>query len=89
MTQPTQTFNFTLDLDTTNLVLNALSKLPYEQVINVINSIQQQAQAQLQPAPTAPEPAAPSAPVAPVEVPATPTPTQTVTDVLASEVAVS
>ena len=40
---------FKLDLDETNLILNALSKQPFEQVVKLINKIQTEAQEQLKP----------------------------------------
>ncbi len=39
---------FTLSKDAAQIVLNALAKEPYVQVVDVINNIQQQAAAQLQ-----------------------------------------
>ncbi len=41
-------FNITLNLDQLNLVLAALSKLPFENVSDTIASIRQQGTAQLQ-----------------------------------------
>lgn len=66
MTQATQNFDLTLTLDQTNLILGALSKLPYENVVAVIGQIQSQAQSQL---PQATADAAPvdSAPVDPTQ----------------------
>ena len=42
-----QEFNFTLSLDDVNLILSGLGTMPYQQVFQVINKIQVQAQAQL------------------------------------------
>ena len=44
-----QKLNFTLTVDETNLVLNALGSMPYAQVVKLISNIQQQAEAQLTP----------------------------------------
>jgi len=40
---------FKLDLDETNLILNALSKQPFETVAKLINKLQKDAQEQLKP----------------------------------------
>ena len=39
---------FKLDLDEANIMLNALSKQPFETVAKLINKLQEQAQSQLQ-----------------------------------------
>ena len=44
-----QKLNFTLTVDETNVVMNALASQPYSQVVKLISNIQQQAEAQLTP----------------------------------------
>jgi hypothetical protein len=52
----------TVTVEQVNVLLNALIKLPFEQVVGIVNQIQSQANAQLSPAPAASEPDAPVAP---------------------------
>lgn len=42
-----QDFTFKLSLDDVNVILSGLGTLPYQQVFQLINKIQMQAQAQL------------------------------------------
>jgi len=49
MKEEQKELEFKLDLEETNLVLNALSKQPFEAVAKLINKIQTDAQKQLQP----------------------------------------
>lgn len=52
--QPAQpTVKLELPLDKLNVVMQALGQMPYAQAAPIIDSIQTQAQAQLQPAPAA------------------------------------
>lgn len=55
MNQP-PILNIQLGVQGAQLVLNALAKLPYEQVADLINVIQAQAAQQLNPPPAEPEP---------------------------------
>lgn len=50
-----QEFNFKLTLDDVNAILAGLGTMPYQQVFQVINKIQMQAQGQLNQADAAPE----------------------------------
>jgi hypothetical protein len=53
MNQP-QIFNIQLGAAGLQLVLNALAKMPFEQVVELINVIRMQAEQQLNPQPAAP-----------------------------------
>lgn len=46
-----QKLNFTFTADETNVIMNALASQPYGQVVKLINNIQRQAEAQLNPLP--------------------------------------
>jgi hypothetical protein len=48
------TIKLELNIDETNLILEALGQLPFARVYTLIGRIQEQAKAQLQPAPSAP-----------------------------------
>jgi hypothetical protein len=58
MNQP-QIFNIQLGAAGLQLVLNALAKMPFEQVVELINVIRMQAEQQLNPQPAAPATAEP------------------------------
>ena len=47
--------NLNISVDTTNIILGALTGQPYERVVNVISDIQQQELAQISPAHAAKE----------------------------------
>ena len=44
-----QTITFNLSIEATNTILKALGKMPYEEVYQLIDNLQQQAAQQLQP----------------------------------------